>query len=193
MNVVSISDNRGESSRLNRFGPFTTVAAARGHLARGLFRRGVRVLDLAFSPLADFHQSIEATCLVTGKQVTIEPMQYEVKHDPTAPEARIPAHPVLKAALTSGSCPPAVAELIRDWGERDPVDAMHDARLLLRAIRDGDDLDRTDVSRAARRAHHDFTKHYSMVEGVAYASRLADVLTEWADVVLAEMVAEVEQ
>lgn len=105
-----------------------------------------------------------------------------------------PLHAVLHAALASGDCPPPVGALIVEWAGRDPIDAMVDARLLLRALTDeGVDLDRKDVSKAARRAYADWTRDYSEAEAVANADRLAVVLTDWADAVLDEAIIDLRE
>ena len=106
-----------------------------------------------------------------------------------------PLHAVLHVALASGDCPPPVASLIVEWARRDPIDAMVDARLLLRALKkdDGVDLDRKDVSKAARRAYADWTRDYSEAEAVANADRLAGVLTDWADAVLDEAIIDLRE
>lgn len=105
-----------------------------------------------------------------------------------------PLHTVLHAALASGDCPPPVASLIVEWARRDPIDAMVDARLLLLALKDDDvDLNRKDVSKAARRAYADWTRDYSEAEAVANADRLAVVLTDWADAVLDEAIIDLRE
>jgi hypothetical protein len=100
-------------------------------------------------------------------------------------------HPVLHAAL--GDVPPPVAALIRDWSHRDAVTAMLDARLLRQALTSAEaDMLRPEVSPVARRAFADWIRDYNEVERVANADKLAAVMTEWADTVLEETLAQDE-
>lgn len=170
------------------FGGWSYKAAERGHVCRGYFHGDGQTYHLAYPIGADLDSEFAATCLDTGELLSVSGWLFETEDDPTAPRNRAALHPVLHNALASGDCPPPVAGLIRDWGERDPVDAMSDARLVASALRGQTDLDRPEVSTVARRAYADFLRDYPGVESQVYADKLANVLTDWADTVLQEAI-----
>lgn len=181
----------GQIAGSDGFGPWAFRAAERGHVHRGYFHGNGMTLHLAYPAGADLDGEFAATCLDTGDHLTVQGWLYESEDVPTEPANRASLHPVLHAALAAGDCSPHVAALIRDWGERDPIDAMQDARLLAQAFKASDAATVTlpDVSRVARRAYRDFMRHYGEAERIGNAEKLATVLTEWADAVLQEAIA----
>ena len=182
-----------QNAMSDHFGAFGCKAAERGHLVRGHFHGGPYALHLAYAADADLDGRFEATCLDTGDLLKVNGWLYETEDDPADPANRAQLHPVLHAALASGACSPAVAAAIRDWGERDPIDAMVDARLLAKALRgDAGLVDRPDTSRVARRAYLDWMRDFAQDERVSNAEQLAKILTEWADTVLHEAIRAID-
>lgn len=98
-------------------------------------------------------------------------------------------HPILSAYLKRAKENAPERAVIRSWSRRDPVDAALDARLLLQRLkRDGPmvqlDGDRFEVIRT----HRDWTSRYSPAVYLLAAERLATLMDQWADAVLAAII-----
>lgn len=175
----------------NDDGRFRSVALQRRHTAQGDFHGDGQTLRLAYPPFSDLDGIFAATCLETGELLHVRGWLYTAEVDEqglvVSLDGSTPMHRVLHDKLAD--CHPAVAALIRDWGHRDPIDAMQDARLLVQAFAgETAKLNAPEVSHCARRAYADWTRDYTADQRDLQAVQLAETMTEWADAVLHEVI-----